>query len=130
MSAHPDRATAVAIARRFLDRMAAMDYDAVTAMLTDDCVVEMPFSPGPQLHRGPAEFHAAMQFVPDFCSRMSFAIQNDAYDPETGRVTLEYTSDCTRTDGRPYANRYVGLWDIAGDKVRCWKEFYNPVLLA
>lgn len=123
-----DRTAAIGIARRFLDAMAAMDFDGAADMLAEDCTVEMPNGQEPtqKLGRETVRSHFKND-IPGFLSRISFDVEREAFDPEQQRVVLEYRSEGARADGRPYGNRYIGTWDIRGGKIGEWREYFNPM---
>lgn len=127
-----NRQDAIAIASRFLDGMAKMDFAAVAGLMSEDVVVSMPFAPGgEQPLQGSDRFRETMaSTVPLFLAKIAFTIDAASFDPETQRVVLEYHSEGERADGRPYGNRYVGIWDLRDTKICRWMEYYNPAQLA
>jgi uncharacterized protein len=126
-----DRTAALALVRRFLDMVAAMDFDGAADMLTEDSIVAMPFSPKSDPHEGREAMRAAFKRdVPLFLARIAFTIERAAFDPEEQRIVVEYSSEGTLVSGRPYANRYIGTWDFRGEAIAGWREYFNPLKLA
>jgi ketosteroid isomerase-like protein len=42
-------------------------------------------------------------------------------------LVAEYASDAVvKHNGRPYVNRYVGIFRFDGDQIAFWREYHNP----
>jgi uncharacterized protein len=126
-----DRTAALALVRRFLDAVAAMDFDGAADMLTEDSIVAMPFSPQSEPHESREAMRKAFKRdVPLFLARITFTIERATFDPEVQRIVVEYRSEGELVTGRPYDNRYVGTWDFRGEAIAQWREYFNPLKLA
>jgi ketosteroid isomerase-like protein len=114
-------------------RISRGDFEGAVEFMTDDFRFELPYVspdvPRPISGRGP--FLQTMKqslgaFGPFGLRMLEF---HDQLDPDT--LIAEYTSNTHYLPtGRPYSNRYVGMFRFAGDRIRFWREYHNPDILA
>ena len=125
-----DRTAAINIAKSFLDCFSTMDFQRASSLMTDDAVVAFPYNPsGADPMPKSILIDDWVTSVPQFLKSVSFTIESEYYDPETGFVILEYHSSGIRVDGAPYGNDYISIWELKGDKIRVWREYFNPAKL-
>ncbi len=122
MSEQISREQARRVVEAFLEGMAAGNYGAVAALMTRDALTVFPYSPRP------LEYHGADALAKGLAA-IALTIDSFAYDPKSGRAVAQYSSVGRLTDGRPYANDYVGIWDFEGSAVCRWLEYFNPLRL-
>lgn len=101
----------------------------VGPLLTDDLYFELPYGPG----RKPLETKGREPFLeqnaktwPAF-TRFALTIErvHELVDPN--KLILEYTSDGEiKSTGKPYRNRYVGIFGFRDGRICEWHEFHNP----
>lgn len=109
----------------------AKDFDRFATYLLEDTVFEFPYLPL-------KEFPDRMDGVDTFVSAAKAGMADsepynhkvdafyDMADPDM--LIVEYHSDTTHTaSGKRYANKYLGIVSFAGDKVKYWKEYLNPL---
>lgn len=119
--------SAVKRVRSFLDAVSDGDLDAMAAHWTDDFVLEMPYAaPSVRLEGKEAVRSYLDQALGLFSLRMTLT---DVYEcPAQGVVVAEYESEGrVASTGKPYANRYVGIFHFEGEHIRHQREYYNPV---
>lgn len=103
--------------------------DEVGSLVTEDLYFELPYGPGrkPVETRGREAFLATnAQTWPHF---KRFALEvtevHRLLDPD--KIILEYRSDGEIiSTGKPYLNRYIGVFGFRDGQIREWHEFHNP----
>lgn len=119
--------SAVQRVRSFLDAVTRGDLAAIAAHWCDDFVLEMPYATPPLRLEGKEAVRSYLgQALGLFSLHMTMT---DVYEcPAQGVVIAEYESEGQVTStGKPYANRYVGIFHLEGEKIRHQREYYNPV---
>ena len=118
----PDR-----LVRQAIDAMGALDVEAVTALLADDFVLELPFrADGGPRRMESDEARAFMRAMPTLLAEMPFldVVVHGALP--TGEIVAEYRSDGVTHSGRPYRNRYVAFFTVRDGRIARWREFFDP----
>ncbi len=95
----------------------------------EEIVVEFPFATGeaPQRFEGRDAVIEGMSVIPAMFSEF-FLEPLRLFEARTSdTVIMEAKSTGTLADGQAYSNRYVMLFRFQGDKVRLWREFYDPM---
>lgn len=117
--------------QRALDAMGELDIDAVSALLTDDFVLELPF----RADGGPRELDAAaalafMRAMPKLFRAMPFhdVVVHGALP--SGEIVAEYRSEGVTKAGRDYPNRYVAFFTMCDGRIARWREFFDPNVVA
>lgn len=132
------RAIALATLRAWQHALETKDLTALESMMHEDIVIELPFSesgrvePGfYRLYRGKADciefWRTAFSFekVMHPFSDLELSIAADG-----SRLFLEARGHVTMTSNVEYRNRYVLRVDFEAGKVRCYREYYNPIASA
>ena len=48
----------------------------------------------------------------------------------SGQVVAEYRSEGLTRSGRRYANSYVGFFGMRDGRIACWREYFDPNVVA
>ena len=60
-------------------------------------------------------------------SRLDFEILETYLGSDPGVIVVEYASSgVAAPTGRPYSNRYVGVFRIRDGRIAQWREYHNP----
>jgi uncharacterized protein len=103
-------------------------HDDIAGHLNDSFSFELPY--GPDGFRGPfdkAGFDALQRGT--FRQFTKFVIAPTEVHPcaDSGKVIVEYESEAEiAATGRPYRNRYIGVFEVRGGRIDRWREFHNP----
>lgn len=124
------------IVRDLLGRLTARRFESIGELITDDAVFDVPYAASGEGVTLPAVGRAA--FLHMFCD-----VTKNMFDPfelspvefyhaQNPEITVvEYVSKGVFTPtGRPYANRYAGIFRFRGGKIALWREYFNPEELA
>ena len=97
----------------FFDRLSSADFVAAVELFTDDVILEWPYQLDgrPPTRIGP-DAHQGVLGVGSRYSKMGFVdvIFHDA--PASDVVVAEYRGEFMTAEGRPYLNRYVGVFEL------------------
>jgi len=104
-------------------------YAEVGSVVTEDLYFELPYGPG----RKAVEVRGRDQFLelnektwPAF---RRFALEITDVHPmlDPDKLVVEYRSDGEIiATGKPYVNRYVGIFAFRNGEICEWHEFHNP----
>ena len=114
------------ILRSVFDSMG--DADAVVAHYTDDYVLELPYAHPDGLDRTEGREAVRQRLVQGFkVFRFTLHITEIHLCADPDLLIAEYTSQGeVIPTGRPYSNRYIGLWRFRDGKVCFTREYLNP----
>lgn len=106
------------------------DVEGQLETCTDDVVLEFPYADPPVRLQGKeairAHVGAALQI---FTFRLQITDVYPCVDPDT--LVLEYTSEGKVTsNGRHYANSYIGVIRFRDGLICAQREYYNPLVAA
>jgi ketosteroid isomerase-like protein len=101
----------------------------VGSVVTEDLYFELPYGPGakPAEVRGREEFLALNAKTWPAFKRFELQITqvHPLLDPD--KLILEYRSDGEIiATGKPYRNRYIGVFGFRDGAICEWHEFHNP----
>lgn len=122
-----------ATVEKVFDLLSQQRHREVGEWITDDIDFELPYGPGQKALavRGSKPWMGLNDATwPNF-SRFSLAITNvyELADPDS--LIVEYQSDGeVRATGKPYRNRYIGVFRFRGGRICAWREFHNPEITA
>ena len=108
-------------------------HKEIAELITDDIDFELPYGPGqkPLVVRGSKPWMALNDATWPAFARFSLAITNvyELADPDM--LIVEYQSDGeVRATGKPYRNRYLGVFRFRSGRICAWREFHNPEITA
>ena len=117
------------IVRKVLAHITAAEYEQLAAYVTEDLRFELPYA-GP-----PIPDHFEGRAVWDSMQRQTFAMFSSflneprafyqTADPDM--LIAEYESDAVvARNGKPYRNKYVGIFRFRDGKICFWREYHNP----
>ncbi len=117
------------IVRAVLGHITAGEYDRLAQYVTEDLHFELPYA------SAPIPNHFDGRAVWDGMQRQTFALfrsfRNEplafyaTVDPNL--LIAEYQSDAVvERNGKPYRNRYVGVFRFRDGKICSWREYHNP----
>ena len=111
------------------------DLDAFRSIVTDDVVIEIPFSESGRTDQDSYRIYRGVDAVLGFwatafkaegvshgMSETDLTISSDG-----SRIFFEGRGHLTMADGTEYRNRYVMRFDIVDGRVSRCKEYYNPI---
>jgi ketosteroid isomerase-like protein len=104
-------------------------YDEVELRLTPDAVFHAPYlhGSGPGVEGGPAVAAMLRRFLGRSFDPLSFTIDRIHLGLDPSTVVVEYRSaGLTRVSGAPYANTYVGIFEVRDGRIALWREFFDP----
>jgi uncharacterized protein len=113
-------------------RLSARQFGTLEEVLDDDAVFDVAYSPetssfpnplkGAKAIRGMLETGVAGMF-----SRLEFEVLETYLGQESDVIVVEYASSgVAAPTGRPYSNRYVGIFTVSDGRVARWREYHNP----
>jgi uncharacterized protein len=129
MSGNESTCTNADVVRRVLAHISASEYDQLAQYVTEDLHFELPYASAPI----PTSFDGRATW--DGMQRATFKLftsfQNvptaiySTVDPDL--VIAEYESDAVvARNGKPYRNRYVGIFRFRDGMICAWREYHNP----
>jgi uncharacterized protein len=115
--------------RAMLADITAGRYDDLAQHVTEDLRFELPYAPPPipQAFEGRAVWDGMQRrtfaMFDSFRNELRGLYPTD--DPDL--VIAEYESNAVvRANGKPYRNRYVGIFRFRDGKICFWREYHNP----
>ena len=120
----------LAIIDRAFAGIAEFSADKMLEQYTDDLVLEMPYTDPPTILNGKPTI---LKYLRGAFKIFQFSIDiTDVYEmADPSVLILEYTSKGTvTTNGKVYANRYVGVYWFRDGKICKVREYFNPALTA
>ncbi len=115
------------VVKGLLAAVSAGDVDAMAEFWTDDFVLDLPYADPPSVLEGKETVRAYLrEALAMFSLRLTVT---EVYEcPDRDVVVAEYTSEgAVTTTGKQYANRYIGVFTLRGDRVARQREYYNPL---
>lgn len=119
------------VIRDFLRLLSEKKMDAWIELWTEDAVQDMPFSPAgfPLRVEGREAIRKHYSNLPNTVGRMVFPdlVIYPMVDPNW--VLAEYRGEIeVLATGRPYNNRYCGLFQLREGRIALFREYYNPIV--
>lgn len=113
-------------------RLNARQFATLAELLDGDAVFDVAYAPentsfpspvrGAQAFQGLFESAVASMFNP-----LDFEILETYLGEDPGVIVVEYASSgVAAPTGRPYSNRYVGIFKVREGRIAHWREYHNP----
>ncbi|WP_084397139.1 nuclear transport factor 2 family protein [Henriciella aquimarina] len=113
------------------------DKAAKLKVVADDMVLEIPFNESGRTEEGAFRRYSGKREVVEFIDAAFAAeksvrlVSAEYVVSEDGRtVFVEARGEVEMISGKMYRNRYVLRFDVDGGKIKCLREFYNPITSA
>ncbi|HEX5586983.1 MAG TPA: nuclear transport factor 2 family protein [Acidimicrobiia bacterium] len=121
----------VEIVRHALESIGRLDIDAALELVTDDLVLELPFrgDGGPRRMVGD-DAKAFMRAMPKLFSELPFLDLQVHGRLPSGQIVVEYRSEGVTHAGRAYPNRYAAFFELRGDRISVWREYFDPTVVS
>ena len=113
-------------------RLSASQFGTLDEVLDDDAVFDVAYSPETSSFPNPVKGAKAIQGmfetgVASMFSRLDFEVLETYLGQESDVIVVEYASSgVAAPTGRPYSNRYVGIFTVSDGRVARWREYHNP----
>ena len=119
-------------AKKLVDALSRRDTAGLLALLAEDILLEVPFPLVPGENVTGARYQrgeAVRTYVRDVEVRTaSIKFENVEWrTTNDGLAIFRADGDITLSDGRPYPNHYLMLFEAADGKITRWVEYLNPV---
>lgn len=116
--------------RRAFAGVSAADADQMLANYTEDLVLEMPYADPPTTLEGRENIRRYLKAAFEvFKFRLDITEVHESADPD--KLVVEYVSEGQiASSGKPYANRYIGVYWFRDGEISRVREFFNPAIIA
>jgi ketosteroid isomerase-like protein len=121
-----------ALIRRYLDAVASLDADGITATLHPDVVMHIPFAPEgiPSVVEGRDAVRDWFRAVPDLLAPLNFTGHDVVALARAGEYLARYSGSTTvLPTGNPYRTDYVALFTVEDDLLISTTEYFDSVAL-
>lgn len=125
----PEAAKHEATVHELFQRMSSRDFEGAVALLADDVEFDLAFAP--EFFEMPVRGRDAMHaLITNVIGAMfdPFRLEVTTTYPGADGSTLvaEYVSDAiVKSNGRPYVNRYIGIFRFGDGGITFWREYHN-----
>jgi ketosteroid isomerase-like protein len=113
------------------------DKDAKLRVMADDMVLEIPFNESGRTEDGNFRRYTGKSEIVDFidtafAAEKSVRLVSAEYivSADGRTVFVEARGEVEMKSGKMYRNRYVLRFDVENGKIKCLREFYNPITSA
>lgn len=115
------------VLRDLFARLNARQFD-FGDLLTDDAEFDVPYARFPEPVVGRAAFvHMFARVTAGLFSRLDFTVQAFHHSGDGQTTVVEYASQGEiAATGKPYGNRYAGIFRFRDGKISLWREYFNP----
>lgn len=121
--------TNVGLAKRFLEAMAALDYEAMKPLITADFIIDSKGSSAFSGPRSAAELPALIQGMRGCLQGGKAKLDVLSLTANQSRVACEAKGDATTVEGKPYRNQYLFLLEVKDGKVAKCSEYMDTRLM-
>lgn len=123
---------ALTLGKQLIEGLKRRDPHTIISILDKDIVLEVPYplvegenTTGARRQESEA-VHAYLRDMKERTSEIRF--RNEIWrTTNDGLALFEADGDITLSDGRPYPNHYLFMFEAAGGKIVRWREYLNPV---
>jgi ketosteroid isomerase-like protein len=117
------------ILKQAFERISTGRHAEVGPLVSEDIEFELPYGPGRKAIevRGRDAFLALNASTWPAFRRFTLEITrtHEMLDPEAWIVEYRSDGEIIAT-GKPYVNRYIGVFGFRDGLIRAWREFHNP----
>jgi hypothetical protein len=113
-------------------RLNARQFGTLEELLDDDAVFDVAYMPErtsfPNPVRGAKAFQDVFETgVASMFNRLDFEVLETYLGEDPDVIVVEYASSgVAAPTGRPYSNRYVGIFTVRDGRIAQWREYHNP----
>ncbi|KAM3090433.1 nuclear transport factor 2 family protein [Phormidesmis sp. 146-35] len=132
MSAKPVSSKRIEVVRRFVQAVEAKDISTVNQLITDNIVLEQPYSPlqpGGLRVEGRQAVNAFFNRIFSQYSQIRFVnivFRQSRFD---NAVILEGQGDfLVSSNPTPYRNQYIGVIEVVDSQIVLIREYFNPLI--
>ena len=127
MGSHDDQNAE--IIRTLFARISAGHYDDMAELFAEDIEFETPFAPDDYamelVGRGPLK--DVLAGIGSTFEQVVFEVDRTYAGADGETIVVEYHSHAiVKHNGKAYANRYVGIFQVRNGAIALWREYYNP----
>lgn len=123
----PDRETAI---RELFARLSAHEWEAAGALAAEDVEFELAYAP--DFMDMPVRGRAALvnlyaSILGPMFDGFTIAPEEIILGADPDIAVATYASDAiVRHNGKPYRNRYIGIFRFRDGEIASWREYHNP----
>lgn len=133
MNTRSTSAKRLEVAKRFIRAVEAKDIGAIDQILANNIVLEQPYSPqqaGGIRLEGKQAVNGFFNRLFGVFSQVRFVDVVFRQSQFDNTVILEGRGDfLVASNQKPYRNQYIGVIEVAGDRIVLIREYFNPSLL-
>lgn len=125
------------VAERWIMGDVNKDKEAKLAVMSDDMILELPFNESGKVEEGSFRRYTGKMEISGFidtafAAEKSVSLVSAEYivSDDGKTVFVEARGEVEMTSGKMYRNRYVLRFDVESGKIKCLREFYNPITSA
>lgn len=125
------------VAERWIMGDVNKDKEAKLGVMAEDMVLEIPFNESGKTEEGHFRRYSGKDEIVSFIDTAFAAeksvklVSSEYIESADGRtVFVEARGEVEMITGKIYRNRYVLRFDIEDGKIKCLREFYNPITSA
>ncbi len=125
----------LAVAKKLIHHLERREPEGVISVLHDDIVLELPY-PIVEGENTTGTRRQTGEAVQAYLRHSKALTRSNKFNNVIWRTTndgvavFQADGDCTLSDGRPYLNHYLFLFEVKDGKVIRWVEYMNPVTAA
>jgi ketosteroid isomerase-like protein len=127
------------VCRDYWTALDTRNAEALRRLMTDDVLVEFPFSETGGVQPGDFRVFRDLEAVMDFWEGTAWTFEAEGSTLVDAEVTvsadghivfIEGFGEAAMTDGQAYHNRYVVRMTVDGGLVTSFRMYYNPIISA
>jgi len=115
------------VLRDLFARLNARQFE-IGDLLTDEAEFDVPYANFPERIVGRIAFeHMFSGVTAKLFKKLDFTLLAFHHSEDGVTTVAEYTSQgVIAANGKPYANRYAGIFRFRDGKIALWREYFNP----
>jgi ketosteroid isomerase-like protein len=123
----PDRE---AVIRELFARLSAHEWEAAGALAAEDVEFELAYAPDfmdMPVRGRPALVNLYASILGPMFDSFTIAPEEIILGADPAIAVATYASDAVvRHNGKPYRNRYIGIFRFRDREIASWREYHNP----